>query len=808
MKKKLWLTYFFRSSTISVVIIGIASILCGFLLSLHLDKSQVTEVSTLSAEEVTTERKFFLVSIPHLSFLEWSDLNEEATHPFLSELIQQGIPGAMNFRTPYHGLDDVYVSIGAGKPAKATNLHGFEQEEIYQDVPAGKLYQRFTGRVATGKIVIPHYMSAHLQNAQTPYTAVPGLLGETLQRFQVERKIYGSLDQMVSISSRMNQVVGRQLESSQTDGVLETKYVRFSPLLLMDKQGTVPDGALGETIYELDWSRPYGIKTNYEALYANVSEIYKQENINDAVVMIELGDLYRLYMQKDYYPPEYFRTLKDLTLTEIQTFIQLLSGLIQQQDCILLFSPSVPKSASAAKLMLTPIIVLSDSKNKALPNQLLISDSTRREGVITYADIAPTIFRYFQIEPPADMTGSPIQSIHSSKKEHWLKSELIRMQNVYRLRYPLLYCFVIYEVIVLLLGLLTSIQTLRLPQLSFMSAALYTLMWAPVTMLWSALFAQHLWLNTAFMIVVTVMLSYFSTRLPLLLSLLIASFITAISIVIDGITGGYLIQHSVLGYDPMIGARYYGIGNEYMGVLVGVVLLSCGTGLQMLSSMMDRTNMLSVKTGFLAVVVFVSALVCYMIHPYLGTNAGGAITALASGTWLCIRLLKQMYQKKITNTFYILTGISVFVLGGFVLWLWNAVLIDSSQQSHIGKALSMLSNGQYEAIMGIIKRKLQMNWHLIGVSSWSKVFITSLFILAFYLVRPFGVFKIWQKQMPLLVSGFSAVSIGAIVALVFNDSGIVAAATMIIYAVVPILLLQSSKVKQSKDMRPFVSEKL
>ena len=49
---------------------------------------------------------------------------------------------------------------------------------------------------------------------------------------------------------------------------------------------------------------------------------------------------------------------------------------------------------------------------------------------------------------------------------------------------------------------------------------------------------------------------------------------TAALIVLDIATGGSMIRNSVLGYDPIIGARYYGIGNEYMGVVTGSIIIA------------------------------------------------------------------------------------------------------------------------------------------------------------------------------------------------------------------------------------------
>ncbi|MNI88887.1 hypothetical protein D3C73_1462270 [compost metagenome] len=87
-------------------------------------------------------------------------------------------------------------------------------------------------------------------------------------------------------------------------------------------------------------------------------------------------------------------------------------------------------------------------------------------------------------------------------------------------------------------------------------------------------------------------------------------------------------------------------------------------------------------------------------------------------------------------------------------------------------------------------RKLQMNRHLLAASAWSKVLLTSLFVMAVLVLRPRGRFGSWQHKYPYLMYGFSANTIGAIAALLLNDSGIVAAATMIVYVAAPMLLLQ------------------
>lgn len=390
------------------------------------------------------------------------------------------------------------------------------------------------------------------------------------------------------------------------------------------------------------------------------------------------------------------------------------------------------------------------------------------------------------------------------------------MQAVYQLRFPLLYSFAVYEMLVLLIGLLTSIRGLQLPRPRVMNILLFTLIWAPAVMLWSAAFAQHVVIQTTFILLVTTGISVISSRWPLYHSLFAAGFITAGSIIVDGLTGGVLIQHSVLGYDPMIGARYYGIGNEYMGVLIGAAVLMCAAGMQFVSVRrrgkqgglqgeagsvyvpelaqpdadpgVQKQVSAEMKACFYAVLILFALLTFYMIHPRLGTNFGGSVTAAAAGGWLALRLYEHIFRKRVLMKKLMLYvgSIALFVAAAIVaVHMFQA----EGQASHIGKAIRMLADKEYDMLWGIIVRKLQMNWHLVNVSSWSKVFITGLFILSAGLLRPSGMFKTWHMHRPLLSVGFSAIALGAIVAFIFNDSGVVAAATMIIYAVAPMLLL-------------------
>lgn len=136
----------------------------------------------------------------------------------------------------------------------------------------------------------------------------------------------------------------------------------------------------------------------------------------------------------------------------------------------------------------------------------------------------------------------------------------------------------------------------------------------------------------------------------------------------------------------------------------------------------------------------------------------------------------------------------VFILiGGALACLWllnggNSAAGES--QSHIGRSMGHLFAGRFDIILALIVRKLSMNMHLIGVSVWAKALLSSLLVMVVLVMKPSGLFRRWQKSCPYMMYGFSANAAGAVIALLVNDSGIVAAATMMIFVTVPMLLIR------------------
>jgi len=84
-------------------------------------------------------------------------------------------------------------------------------------------------------------------------------------------------------------------------------------------------------------------------------------------------------------------------------------------------------------------------------------------------------------------------------------------------------------------------------------------------------------------------------------------------------------------------------------------------------------------------------------------------------------------------------------------------------------------------------RKLAMNWRLVRYSIWSRVFVTFLGLQGLLFFYPLGLLKSLKQEQPYLLLGMGAALVGSIAALLTNDSGVVAAATMLLFGVPPVL---------------------
>jgi hypothetical protein len=245
--------------------------------------------------------------------------------------------------------------------------------------------------------------------------------------------------------------------------------------------------------------------------------------------------------------------------------------------------------------------------------------------------------------------------------------------------------------------------------------------------------------------------------------------INYISLFYDIISGQNMLKFSILSYDPIIGARYYGLGNEFLGVMVGGSLL-------LSSIILEKDNSFS-KTVF--------ASLCFTITliglPWMGSNVGGLITAAVS--FLIFILLEYGYSLKKAVRISILISITM------LLFITAINILFKDAESHLGRMVQQIQDTGLLYLYNITARKLAMAVKLIRYTVWSRVMMVLIAVAIIILVKPRSCLTSLFSSMTHIKNSWTASLIGCFIAILSNDSGIVTAAFIMLFTVISLILI-------------------
>ncbi len=255
--------------------------------------------------------------------------------------------------------------------------------------------------------------------------------------------------------------------------------------------------------------------------------------------------------------------------------------------------------------------------------------------------------------------------------------------------------------------------------------------------------------------------------------------ITGTGIIVDAVAGAGLMKYSVLGYDPIGGARFYGIGNEYMGVLIGSLIVGCGLLLDYVSIRAEgRAGQR--RLACLIFFIFVLGLLVLAL-PKIGANLGGTCAAIAG-----FGVAYALFHRK---SFAWVQAAGSAGLG--ILLIIVIASIDAARSggplSHWGKTLLWVRESGIQVLADAVRRKASMNLRLIRYTIWTKAFLVFIGALAFIGIRPQGLARKILTQRPGFASALSACLAAGGVSLIANDSGIVSAALITMYPALVLL---------------------
>lgn len=418
----------------------------------------------------------------------------------------------------------------------------------------------------------------------------------------------------------------------------------------------------------------------------------------------------------------------------------------------------------------------------------LSSSSTRRKGIITISDLLPTFLAANSVDELNSkldyLDGNPIYSIPDIERPDW--HDLISLNNwisfIYNIRSPFIKIFILFQIIVIIMAISSTVWK-KLKHLyifqSLFEYLLLAILLVPINYMLLSLFnivsiSINLYiLLFLFIIEETILLKYIGNRFNRILYIAI----TLVLMVIFNLLHNYImLADSILGYSSIIGARYYGIGNEYMGFFLGAYVMVVLIYLERLSYDYPHHSILFV---FFPVVYLIGA-------GNLGANFGGMITALITvGTTTYYIYAKNKTINRFGNKFTI-----ILLAAGFLLTM---IFLDYTgifgERSHIGHAVQRLLNQDWEWISDTIFRKFSMNLKLLRWTIWTRVLLVMIIYLFILLKKPVPGLKSFFEENHFIKAGFYGILAGCLITMFVNDSGVVAAATLLFYPVMSLLYL-------------------
>jgi len=678
--------------------------------------------------------------------------------PGINRMVNEGSVGLMTLHTGgAMNLPNAYLTLGAGTrslsvPNGELFLHTWEED---QEKSGQELYRiNMAANPEPGWIINPNIPSIIKVNQKKNYSIEPGAMGKAAKEAGLRIAVLGN-------------------------GDLGLRKMRTIGLFGMDGTGVIYHGLMSRALLNENSTRPYGISQNYELLQSEFEHFYHTSDI----IAIQLGDLSRAEEYRSRVLESKADRYKKIALKEADGFIRYVFSLANpEKDRIMIICPLGSKKELMEGNRLAPVILWGKDVE---PAGWLTSPSTRRDGIITNLDIAPTILDFYRVPKPYTMLGHPLSSFPTDSTVEDLVFLNEQIRQTYVQRPYLLKTYVFCQIVILALS--TLLISIKHRWIFYMKPILLAFMVLPLSFLLLPLF-YPLNIIGAFAVSVclTVLLTFIFIKCFQSFKSCIAAICLSISLllIVDVLRGSPWIKGSPLGYDVMGGARYYGIGNEYMGILISCSILGIAVILDSARKRFLSYSIIGIWGGVLAIIAL----------PNLGANLGGSIAACVAFGMASLCLLNRRISLK-----------AILALGAFVPALVILLFIYDGQrsitsQSHLGQTYQLFDQEGIAGFLQILLRKWSMNVKLIRYTIWSRVFLVCLGAISILFYRPIGILKRLMEANPIFRWGLVSATAGCIVALLVNDSGIVAAALGMVYVAIPVLLAVMDKMKENPNI--------
>ncbi|MCW2943523.1 MAG: hypothetical protein JWR24_240 [Actinoallomurus sp.] len=266
--------------------------------------------------------------------------------------------------------------------------------------------------------------------------------------------------------------------------------------------------------------------------------------------------------------------------------------------------------------------------------------------------------------------------------------------------------------------------------------------------------------------------------------------ITAIVSGVDLLRGSPLQMNSLMGYSPLVGGRYYGLGN--------IAFATFATGTLFFAAGIAHVLLRRDRRGWAVAVVIVLGAIADVLSgsPGLGAKFGGTI-ALVPGTAVAALIVAG---KRVTLTrvlFFAGLGVAIITTICYLDYLR-----PPGQRTHLGRFAEQVLQGD---AVPVVTRKMQAMLHTVGNIPLTLLVAGGLLFLFYALLRNkdrggkgTGPLAVAYERAPALRAGLSATLVTSMSGFAVEDSGIAVPAIALTLAV-PLAFAASARAHRLAD---------
>jgi len=676
--------------------------------------------------------------------ITWADV-KRVEPPALLEAAHAGGVGSISVRVagPRTSYASGFATIGAGSRLQGDDELGLE----------------------ITKLARPPFVRARVGGLQTMreraaragYGAAPGALGQALS------------SAVVVVGDSRPALVGG-----------EVPFAQWALLGAMDESGTVEAAAFGPGFLEVDpASASFGARTNAQRAERALEVALARPC---GLTIVAEGDLIRADQWSLAVPENRAEYVRSALLASDRLLAVARQTLDQSSDLLLIASPTSPAAASEARLGVAV------AEGPGYPaGSTLRSASTRRNGVVALPDVAPTILDHLGIAAPAGMIGRPWFGVAAGEQRIASAIESDREAAfVDAVTGIAARGFIALQTLVYLAAVVTVLRGRRwggAPIRLLVPGALAVVAFPLATYAMGMLSGEALGsvrfvallaaLDVALVAAVTVAL-----RRPLdrLLALTAA---TTLLLTIDLLTGARLQINTILGYSPIVGGRFAGVGNMAFAVLGASALAAAALlvhrGAEGGEGRRARLALI-VAAALLVVVIVVDG------APPWGSDVGGVI-ALVPAYGVGLLLLAGVRPSLRT-----VGGLALAAVAVLAIFLVFDLARPEESRTHLARLFERVAEQGPGVLAQTIERKAAANLRLLTSSIWALSVPPAAGCLAVLLLSPRATWATLRDRVPALSAGLSAALLLGALGFAVNDSGI-AIPSMVLAFFVPYALI-------------------